>query len=119
MSNFVSWEYYNSLYSDIKQSEFAAKEKEAEAEIRSVIGYVKWQEITPLTYGIDALKECICKLMHEREALTKSGQGKGLASVTNDGYSETFAIKTREEINKEMASLIKIWLSGTGLIGAY
>lgn len=119
MTNIVSWEYYNSLYSDISEEEFEAKEKAAEIEVRNVIGYVRWQAITPLSFGYDALKDCICNLIHERELFAKSGQGKGLASISNDGYSETFAVKTQEEQKKEMAALIRIWLSGTGLIGAY
>lgn len=44
--------------------------------------------------------------------------GTGISSVSNDGYSETYHIKTEAEMEAQMVSLIRSGLSGTGLAGA-
>ena len=49
----------------------------------------------------------------------KSGAGKGVASVSNDGYSENYVVQTESQMRAELQSAIKAWLSGTGLVGAY
>ena len=49
----------------------------------------------------------------------KSGAGKGIASVSNDGYSESYVIQTESQTRAELQSSIRAWLSGTGLVGAY
>ena len=51
----------------------------------------------------------------------RSGKGKGVTSVSNDGYSESYAseAQTREALTDEMRGCIRQWLSGTGMVGAY
>lgn len=116
----VSWEYYSSLYSDIKDDiEFNRLEEHAEKEVRNVIGPIRWATITEDTFGYEQLKDCICNVINKLVENKKSGVGKGIASASNDGYSESYVIQTESQLRAEMQSSIKAWLSGTGLVGAY
>ena len=118
----VSWEYYNSLYSNIKDDiEFNRLERKAEKEVRSVIGPIRWATITEDTLGFDELKDCICNVIDKMTQDSRSGKGMGVTSVSNDGYSESYAseVQTREALTEEMRGCIKQWLSGSGLVGAY
>lgn len=111
---------YSSLYTNrVTQTEFPAAEKLAEQVMRSEIGQPRWDKITPETYGFVTLQDCICNIINKMADDAKSAAGKGVTSVSNDGYSETFATTKPDELRQEMHSLICIWLSGTGLIGAY
>lgn len=121
MSQFVNWEYYSSLYNTFKEegTEFDKAESLAEKEVQTVIGPIRWATITEETFGHEQLKDCICKVMDKMAADGKSGKGKGVSSVSNDGYSESYVVQTEEQLRSELHSSIRAWLSGTGLVGAY
>lgn len=120
MSAIVSWEYYGSLHTKVAtQAEFTKREALAEQETRQVIGKIRFDAITEDTFGYDVLKDCICNVIDKMIDDENSGRGKGLQSVSNDGYSETYAVKDSADLRNDMASSIKGWLSGTGLVGAY
>ena len=121
MSQFVNWEYYSSLYNTFKEdgSEFDRAEALAEKEIRMVIGSIRWATITPDTFGYEQLQDCICKVMDKMAADKKSGKGRGVSAVSNDGYSESYVVQTEAQLHSELQSSIRTWLSGTGLVGAY
>lgn len=121
MSQIVNWEYYSSLYSTFKEdgTEFDHAEGLAEKEICAVIGPIRWATITEETFGYEQLKDCICKVMDKMAADDKSGKGKGVSSVSNDGYSESYVVQTAEQLRSELQTSIRAWLSGTGLVGAY
>ena len=115
----VSWSDYNSLYSKIKQEDFPRYEALAEKEVKKVIGPIRWETINEDTFGYDALKDCICNVMDKIVDDEQSGRGRGVTSVSNDGYSESYALSSEADLRNEMSSAIKGWLSGTGLVGAY
>lgn len=119
MPQFVDWEYYSSLYSKVKQDDFDRAEALAEKEVRAVIGPIRWAVITEDTFGFTQLQDCICNVIDKMAADTKSGKGKGVSSVSNDGYSESYVVQTEEQLRNELQSSIRAWLSGTGLVGAY
>lgn len=120
MSMVVDWEYYNSLYDNISDDvEFARLEKKAEKEVCSVIGPIRWENITEDTFGYQQLKDCICNVINKLVESEKSGAGKGIASASNDGYTESYVIQTESQLRAELQSSIRAWLSGTGLVGAY
>lgn len=119
MSQIVSWEYYDSLYSTVKKENFDKAEARAERAVREVIGPIRWATITTDTFGYDQLKDCICNVMDKMAADDKSGKGRGISSASNDGYSESYVVQTEEQLREEMRSSIRAWLSGTGLVGAY
>lgn len=115
----VSWSDYNSLYSKISETDFPRYEALAEKEVRKVIGFIRWESINEDTYGYDVLKDCICNVMDKIVDDEQSGRGRGVTSVSNDGYSESYALSSESDLRNEMVSAIKGWLSGTGLVGAY
>ena len=119
MSQFVDWEYYSSLHSKVNDDEFDRAEALAETEVRCVIGPIRWSTITPETFGYTQLQDCICNVIDKMAADSKSGKGKGISSVSNDGYSESYVIQTEEQLRDELLGSIRAWLSGTGLVGAY
>ena len=122
MAAIVTWSYYSSLHNIITdETEFTQAEALAEQEVRSVIGPVRWSEITEDTFGYDVLQDCICNVVDKSTMDARSGKGTGIASVSNDGYSESFATtaQTREALTEEMRGCIRQWLSGSGMVGAY
>lgn len=122
MSQIVTWEDYRSLYTTYTEEEqdaFMRDEALAEKEVRAVIGPIRWATITNDTFGYEQLKDCICNVMQKMKADEMSGKGKGISSASNDGYSESYVIQTEEQLKAEMQTAIRVWLSGTGLVGAY
>lgn len=119
MSQIVTWEYYSSLYSKVSEADFARAEQLAEKEVCSVIGPIRWMQITEETFGYEQLKDCICHVMDKMAADDEAGLGTGVSSVSNDGYSESYVTQTTEQKLSDMRASIRVWLLGTGLVGAY
>jgi len=119
MDHIVDWEYYSSLHSKVSENDFNQAELLAEKEVRMVTGPIRWAAITEDTFGYEQLKECICNVMDQMTEDMRSGRGKGLSGVSNDGYSESYTIQTGEQLRNELQGSIRAWLSGTGLAGAY
>ena len=119
MLRLVDWEYYNSLNSKIPVEDFAKYEELAEKEVQRIIGPIRWANITELTFGYEQLKDCICNVMNGLYDADNSAQGKGITSVSNDGYSESYAVQTASQKNAELRNMIRQGLRGTGLVGAY
>ena len=119
MSQIVPLEYYNSLYKTVDPDNYDKAEALAEKEVCAVIGPIRWATITEQTFGYEQLKDCICNVMNKMEEDNASGRGKGISSVSNDGYSESYTIQTQEQMRSELQRSIRSWLSGTGLVGAY
>lgn len=119
MNSIVTWEYYNSLYNKASQEEFDNLEALAEKHVLSVIGHYRWSNIKESAFYFGQLKDCICMVIDKLADLNKSGAGKGVASVSNDGYSESYAVRTAEEYNNEIRTCIIRGLSGTGLASAF
>lgn len=115
----VSWEYYSSLHSIVAKDDFERTETLAEKEVQCVIGWIRWANITEDSFGYDQLQDCICNVMDKMAVDAKSGKGKGVSSVSNDGYSESYVVQTEEQLRSELQGSIRAWLSGTGLVGAY
>ena len=119
MSQLVNWEYYSSLFKKVPDGEFDRYRHLAEIEVRSVIGPIRWACITEQTFGYEQLKECVCNVMDSLYEANNSPQGKGITSINNDGYSESYAAQTPSQMRSELHNMIRQWLSGTGLVGAY
>ena len=122
MSAIVSWEYYSSLYSKVSETDFPKAEALAEKEVIRIVGLIHWSELNlehleDEIYG-DALKDCICKVIDFMAEAPKA-QGKGIASVSNDGYSESYVLQKQSDALEELGKNIRSWLSGTGIVRAY
>lgn len=119
MSQIVDWEYYNSLYAKVSKDNFDKAENFAEKEVKLVVGYPRWNALNPDAFYYEQLKDCICNTIDKMETMKVSAAGKGIGSVSNDGYSESYVIQTEPQAKAELQSCIRAWLSGTGLAGAY
>lgn len=119
MSQFVDWEYYSSLHDIVAKDNFDRAEALAEKEVQRVIGWIRWANIAEETFGFVQLQDCICNVIDKMAVDARSGKGKGVSSVSNDGYSESYVVQTEEQLRSELQSSIRAWLSGTGLAGAY
>lgn len=119
MPQIVNWEYYSSLYSKVSKEQFDKSEQIAEKAVCSVIGPIRWAQITEETFGYEQLKDCICQVMDKVAIDDEAGLGTGVASVSNDGYSESYVTQTAQQRMSDLQSCIRLWLSGTGLVGAY
>lgn len=115
----VDWEYYSFLHSTVAKENFDRAEELAEKEVQRVIGWIRWANISEETYGYEQLQDCICNVIDKMAADARSGKGKGISAVSNDGYSESYTVQTEVQLRGELQSAIRAWLSGTGLIGAY
>lgn len=119
MNRIVTWEYYSSLYNKANQDEFASLEILAEKYVISVIGQYKWNTVSEPAFYFDQLKDCICRVIDLLVNFSRSGAGKGLASVSNDGYTENYVVRTSGEADIEIRNCIRQGLSGTGLLSAF
>lgn len=119
MKQFVDWEYYSSLYDKVKKDDFEKAEMLAEQEVSMVVGAIHYAQIDDTEPCIDQLKDCICKVIDKMAENNKSGAGKGISSVSNDGYSESYVIQTKEQETADLHRCIRTWLSGTGIVRAY
>lgn len=119
MNNIVTWEYYNSLHNKASRDEFDRLEAMAERHILSVIGHYKWTTITETAFYYRQLEDCICHVIDRLVDLDKSGAGKGLASVSNDGYTENYTVRNASEYHDDIRACIVRGLSGTGLLSAF
>ena len=119
MKQFVNWEYYSSLYSNVKEEDFERLEALAEKNVAQVVGIIHYAHIDEEEPGFEQLKDCICKVMNKLQENEKSSAGKGISSVSNDGYSETYVLQTEEQMQSDIRKSIKAWLSGTGIVRAY
>lgn len=119
MSAIVSWEYYSSLHSKVSQDDFAKAEALAEKEVKLVVGWPRWNVLDPDAFYYEQLQDCICNVIDKTADMQKSAAGKGIGSVSNDGYSESYVVQTESQAKAELQSCIRAWLSGTGLAGAY
>lgn len=118
MEKIVEWAYYSSLYSAVSKKKFDAAEKKAEKEVRRVVG-PRWNDISADAFYYEQLKDCICNTIEYLAQMEKSAAGKGVSSVSNAGYTESYALQTQEQVRAELQHSIRTWLSGTGLGGAY
>ena len=119
MSQLVNWEYYSSLFEKVPDGEFDRYELLAQKEVRNIIGPIRWANITEQTFGYEQLKDCIWNVVNALYDADKSAYGKGIASVNNDGYSESYTVQTASQAKAELQNMIRYWLRGTGLVGAY
>ena len=114
MSQIIDWEYYNSHFPNpVPESSFDAVEAQAEVELNKVVPSYVMENVPP-----EKRQDCAFQLCNFLYAVASGGAGSGLSSVSNDGYSESYAIKTREELQAEKENIIFSCI-GTRLAGAF
>lgn len=113
--SYIDGEYYDSLFPDkLDEDEFLRLLPQAELKIE-VLTHMRCQGVSG--YKLERVKAAVANLvtaMHEQE---QARDRKGIASVSNDGYSETYLNVTTEQEDAELEKICRKWLSGTGLMG--
>lgn len=125
---YVDWEYYSSLFSNIPDEKefdracrkagiymdrYTAMRARAFMRAYDEDGATDFQRMTA-----DAVKMTMCELMNNMAVQEASEMGTGIASVSNDGYSESYRITTSAEKEAQLLCIVRSGLAGTGLAGA-
>lgn len=125
--SYITWEQYSSLYDDIAEEQFSRYEVRAHRHIdmlthgRAGQFMEKYDEDTATAFQKrirGQIESTMCELMNNMSIQGMSGMGSGIASVSNDGYSESYRITTDTELKSQLKSIVITGLSGTGLAGA-
>ena len=126
--SYITWEQYRSLCNGITdETEFNRLSKLAEIKLNAIT-HMRAKRFED-TYSEDTatdfqkqvhlqIQDTFCQLLAAMSVQEASGMGTGIASVSNDGYSESYKITTAQEKEAQLTSVIRSGLSGTGLAGA-
>lgn len=126
--SYITWEQYGSLYNNITdEKEFDRLSKLAEIKLNAITHMRAkrfedaYNEETATDFQQQVhmqIRDTFCQLLNAMAVQEVSGMGTGIASVSNDGYSESYKITTATEKEEQLTSLIRSGLSSTGLAGA-
>lgn len=125
--SFISWEEYKAISAEVPEEEFKRLRQKAEIKLNAVThmragrflsAYGSRQATDFQRQVYDQIQATMCDLIDALYKRETSDMGTGISSVSNDGYSETYHIKTETEMEAQMVSMIRNGLSGTGLAGA-
>lgn len=125
--SYIDWEYYSSLYDNIPQERFEACEKKAAIKLntcthmRAARFCSQYDEATATDFEkqvYEQIRITMCELINKMYNQEAHSLGEGITSVSNDGYSESYEIKTASQKEGELLQVIRSGLSGTGLAGA-
>jgi hypothetical protein len=100
MSQIIDWEYYSSHFPQVvPEAQFAAVEQQAEAEFNRVVKpYMEVPE--------GRQKETVFQLCNFLYTNRAGLSGKSVKSVSNNGYSESYAVSGRDELAGSIRELI-------------
>lgn len=117
MGRYVEYDYYDSLYpAKLTGDQFDVYLPSAEAYI-DLITHNRAESATG--YKAERVKQAVCAVLWEMAAqdAVRGAYGARLASVSNDGYTETYgAAGSAQNEYDALRSVAMRWLSGTGLM---
>lgn len=125
--SYVTWEYYSSLYTEIPEEDFdrlcakASAKLDVHTHMRAKNFEIAFDAETATDFQKQVhtqIQNTVCELMNTIQVQETAGMGTGIASVSNDGYSESYKITTAAERDAQLVAIIRGGLSGTGLAGA-
>lgn len=103
----INWEYYNSHFPKLSEDRFKALAYQAERLVLKRLNTTEFGEFE------NDVKDCICNVINE---LDIQREYNGVTSISNDGYSKSFATSTKEGYAQSIEDIIYQWLGDTGLI---
>ena len=126
--SYIDWEYYSTFYTEITEKETFDRlcvKAEGKLDILTHMRAMRFMRDYRKTHATDfqkqvytQVKNTVCELVNAIYIQETSGMGTGIASVSNDGYSESYKITTEAEKEAQIYSIVRAGLSGTGLAGA-
>lgn len=123
---YITWEYYSSLYDTVPETDFDRLNAKACAKldvythmrVRNFMAGYDADAASPFQELVHTqIQNTVCEIINLVSVQDAAGMGSGIASVSNDGYSESYKITTQAEKDAEVIALIQQGLSGTGLAG--
>lgn len=112
MSQLINWEYYSSHFpSIIPEKQFQAIETQAEIEMNKVVKPY-------MNISDEAKQDCVFQLCNFLYSNQTTLGGKGVTSVSNNGYSESYSLQSTAQAREAMEELIYNCI-GTRLAGAF
>lgn len=105
----ISYMEYTAVYKDLAEQDFVRLLFEAESMVDS---WTAGRYKTAVGYKGEKVRRCLIRLIHELGM--PEYYKKGVKSVSNDGYSETYT--SEEEIKAGYKAIAFEYLSGTGLL---
>lgn len=102
--NVLDWEYYNSHFPKINESEFNQYVYSAERYVLKKLNK-NFNDFTA-SQQID-IKDCICNVINFQAT---SNKHEGISSISNDGYSISYSQKESETINSSLDSIVNQWI---------
>ena len=125
--SYINWGYYSSLYSEVPEDDFdrlytkASAKLDVHTHMRAKNFVTAFNTDTAMDFQKQVytqIQNTVCELMNALYMQETSGMGTGVASVSNDGYSESYKITTEAEKEAQLLTITRQGLSGTGLAGA-
>lgn len=116
MSAYATWQVYKDYYGTVKTEEEFNK---LNYRVSLLLDTFTGQRAASVT-GVKAarLNDAACRLIDLVKLQESSAAGTGVTSVSNDGYSESYAAATPEAVMEMYRQTAFAALSGTGLMGA-
>lgn len=113
----IDWETYSRLYPADPEDGFYRLLDDAELRMDTLTAN-RWRAVTEEDWRSKRVRRCFAEILHLSIGLEQNPAALGITSVSNDGYSESYAKVTPEETDKQARSAALKWLSGTGLVSA-
>lgn len=125
---YITWEYYSSLFTEVQDADSFGRLNKRAAGKLDVLTHMRAKKFES-EYSEDSatdfqkqvhtqIQNTACELVNAMYVQETSGMGTGIASVSNDGYSESYKITTSAEKEAQILNIVRSGLSGTGLAGA-
>lgn len=124
---YINREYYNSLYAEMNEADFARLEKQAENRLnvythnRAKLFMDSFDEENATNFEkmiYEAVKGTLCELVSRMSLAEATAENEGITSISNKGRSESYKVYSVKERKEELDEIMRVGLSGTGLVGA-
>lgn len=118
----MDWEDYHSRFagSKLTEEQFAAMAYQACSRVKRLCRPYVLKAVLENEddYRNDRLKDAVCCVINEMYEQGKVGAGAGVTSVSNDGYSESYAVTKKTDADLELIHWQKPSSMAAGLMGA-
>lgn len=112
MSQIIDWEYYISHFPNIvPEKQFDVVEQQAQIEYRKIVKPYMDIELEDMQNAVFQL----CNFLYANQSVLT---GKAVTAVNNNGYSENYAVQTKEQAEDAMRELVYDCI-GTRLAGMF
>lgn len=113
---YTTYSYYSSHFNVLTEDQYSEVVQQA-TDLVDLFTRGRAENVAQESYKYKHIQQCECALCNKLHEQSESSVGAGVTSVSNDGYSESYAIATESDKQAELKATALNWLSGTGLMG--